>query len=903
MLDLERRSAPRIDLQADARLAFKEEAWQGTTRNLSLGGLYMVFPGTVSVNGNQPIQLGLVSDAGVLEVNGTVVAIREATGPWADQAGTPPLGLAVKFAPLGTIEWHVLESLLEGLRERTVAIRLTGLLIPQETGDLLLEVNALEDGATDLAPIDPSPSPSSPEAEDAAPPERRLTSRGTLSIPVRIQQRLPSSTAWELTAETTDISLGGLSLRLTIRPDSLVGPLMLRLTLPPELTDCRPHTSPPDASRPAAQEDASEWTVAAEVVWTMLEPAPRGERTQDGPSRPLRVGLRFPYLDDETRLTITRSVARLLTSPEHNEQETTSRTLVSDSLDYRNPQGQRLALYHDHRRDALPPRTPVIIISPGYGETKKEHVSLAYYLAANGFHVLRYDHSNHVGESDGDIQHSTLSSMTQDLVALLDFAEQTWPASPLAIVTTSLAGRVALKAVSHEHRVQLLVLLTGVVDVQATLLAVHQEDLVGDHVRGVRRGVINMLGFNIDADGWLADAVTAGYADLRTAIKDAEQVTTPVALFCAEHDAWVGLESVKTVHAALRSDRKHLYVIPEALHRLNENPRKARAVFRQVVACCVEHFAGAASTREVRQPSQREIGLQSRLERERARAQNQMAKIDNVQFWRDYLEHFHYIANVSDFWQLLDHVYRLLGTLTAKDRILDAGCGNGNFGMFLMVNQAYSRRHRDPSAPLAFGYVGTDFVFDALIQARRNLANLAAESTALPVHPLTGPSTASAALALSDLNLPLPFTDGQFTCVVSNLVIGYLQDPLFTLRELLRVLSPNGRLVITNLKPQADLSQIYRNFVRLTDQEAELEEGRKLLHNSSKIKQGESDGIFRFFNRQELATLLVCSGAQQPRIYSTFGNQALIAVATKPGAVPATQPASSRHRWEPVTHA
>lgn len=900
MLNLERRCASRITLQADATLTLNEDAWTGTVCNISLDGLYMVFPGTVPVSDQQLLQLALVSEVGLLELRGSLSGVREVSRQPTDQAGSPPLGLAVKFAPLGAIEREILGSLLDELRERSVSIRLTGLLIPRETGDLLLEVSAQGSGTTAFTPM----TSSTPEAEEAAPTDRRLTSRGTLSIPVFIRQTGgPAAGSEYLSAQTIDISLGGIGLRVTASPDSFGDPIVLRLSLPPNPTDPASGTRSPESSTPTTGAGASDCILTAELVWTAPESAHGGEQGPNGRPNTFQLGLRFPYLDDATRFRIAGLVARLLTSSEAVEQEAANQPLASESLECRNRQGQRLALYHDHLRQALPPNAPTVIIAPGYGETKKEHIALAYHLAANGFRVLRYDHSNHVGESEGDIRHSTLSRMQQDLTCLLDFAEQTWPTSPLAVITTSLAGRVALKTVSQEHRVKLLILLTGVMDVQATLRAVHQEDLVGDFVRGIRRGVINMLGFNIDADGWLADAVRNGYADLRATVRDAEQTTTPIVSFCAEHDAWVDLESVKTVHATLRSDRNRLYVIPEALHRLNENPRKARAVFRQVVACCVEHLTDAHATQDIQQPSQREIGLQGRLERERARAQNQMAKMETVHFWKDYLEHFHYIANVSDFWQLLDHIYRLLGTLTANDRILDAGCGNGNFGMFLTVNQTYSRRHTTPSAPFVLGYVGTDFVFDALIQARRNFANVAAESVASPMSAMTMPSTTTPSLALSDLNMPLPFIDNQFTCVVSNLVIGYLQDPLFTLRELLRVLSPSGRLVITNLKPQADLSQIYRNFVQSTEQREEVEEGRKLLHNSSKIKQGESDGIFRFFNKQELATLLICSGAQQPRIYSTFGNQAFIAVATKPGAVQVAHPASSHHRLEPVTQA
>ena len=95
-----------------------------------------------------------------------------------------------------------------------------------------------------------------------------------------------------------------------------------------------------------------------------------------------------------------------------------------------------------------------------------------------------------------------------------------------------------------------------------------------------------------------------------------------------------------------------------------------------------------------------------------------------------------------------------------------------------------------------------------------------------------------------DLNAPLPFQDGTFEKVVSNLVLGYVRDPEFTLKEFLRVLSPKGTLVLTNLKPNSDLSQIYSNFVRQTSNLNEIEEAKQLLNNSGKIREAEGDGIF-----------------------------------------------------------
>ncbi len=119
----------------------------------------------------------------------------------------------------------------------------------------------------------------------------------------------------------------------------------------------------------------------------------------------------------------------------------------------------------------------------------------------------------------------------------------------------------------------------------------------------------------------------------------------------------------------------------------------------------------------------------------------------------------------------------------------------------------------------------------------------------------------------------------------------------------MRVLTPNGKLVITNLKPHADLSQIYRNFVQVTERPEEVEEARRLLNNSGKIKQGESDGVFRFFDRHEFATLLESSGAARPRIYTTFANQAYIAVAEKPDATSGHPHMADGAPSEPLAHA
>ncbi len=100
----------------------------------------------------------------------------------------------------------------------------------------------------------------------------------------------------------------------------------------------------------------------------------------------------------------------------------------------------------------------------------------------------------------------------------------------------------------------------------------------------------------------------------------------------------------------------------------------------------------------------------------------------------------------------------------------------------------------------------------------------------------------------------------------------------------MRILIPEGTLVVTCLKPHADLLEIYRNFVQVNERSDRAEAGRQLLNNFAKISQNASDGIFRSFSRADLKILLNSSGAVHIRIHPTFADQAYIAVAEKPMA-------------------
>ena len=100
--------------------------------------------------------------------------------------------------------------------------------------------------------------------------------------------------------------------------------------------------------------------------------------------------------------------------------------IASTPLEIPNRHGQVIRAYHDAPLTPRASDSPVIILSPGYGETKREYIMLAYYFASNGFHVLRYDHTNHVGISDGEHVNTTLSLMREDLETVVNYASERW---------------------------------------------------------------------------------------------------------------------------------------------------------------------------------------------------------------------------------------------------------------------------------------------------------------------------------------------------------------------------------------------------------------------------------------------------------------------------------------------
>ncbi len=545
-------------------------------------------------------------------------------------------------------------------------------------------------------------------------------------------------------------------------------------------------------------------------------------------------------------------------------------------LSLENTYGETIQTYHDFPTDIDLATLPTVIIAPGYGETKRDYLALAYYFVSNGFHVIRYDHTNHVGESDGDHHDISLTSMKEDFQSVTQYVASQWPMQPIVGVAASLASRTAIKAEAEYPRLALLVSLMGIVDVQQSLATVHQEDLFAGYVEGKFPDSANVLGFNVSSD-FLQDGLEKNFSTLASTVCDIESLSTPVIVVSAGNDAWVDYQAVQEVLCTLGESLVQHHIVPNSLHRLQENPKTARATYRWLIHQCHGYVNMSTQQHVIRDPNRLTLGRQKREEKN-AQTQHSVPDLGR-HFWQDYLGHFGWIAKCPDYVKLLDHLFHALGPLTSGQQMLDAGCGNGNAGLFYLQELQTVRQGEQRPRENHIRYVGVDLVPEALGKAKAYMTHMLHE---IEKRRPECSKNLHVSWAQIDMQHTLPFTDNQFDRIVSNLVLGYVKNPQFALQELYRVLAPGGRMVLSNLKPNGDFSGIYHNLVENTEHREHREEARRLLHNYGKIRQAEKEDYFRFFDESEWQSILRSLGCLSAGVYPTFANQAYLVVLEKP---------------------
>ncbi len=553
--------------------------------------------------------------------------------------------------------------------------------------------------------------------------------------------------------------------------------------------------------------------------------------------------------------------------------------LRTDFIRFPSRKGGSMAACLDHAGDLR--GRPWVVIAPKYGETKKNSLQLAYYLAANGVNVLRFDLTDHVGESEGSMERFTLPGAVEDIAGAFDYLEREHGVVKAGLLANSLSARMAVRAAAQDLRVAYLVSLVGVVNVRRTLQTVYQEDVVANYLAGHKRGKNDVLGFDIEFEHFLGALIESGLHSIEGTAEDLSRIQAPVLFISAAKDAWVDPEDVKAVVA--RAPRGECRVVRDAMHEVRENPEAAERAFRELVASCATWSLGVERTPfDIQVPDKRVYLKQNKIERDRFRKTGPAAT-DETEFWSKYLGKYEYFESVDVYHYYLNLIGDLLGPIRPGETVLDAGCGNGLFGVWAI--RKVLEQQREPLDPPAL-YVGLDLTHRGLLDALGK-HRMARESRPSEMEPapigcayLQMDLDRFGASAAAEEGL-VDFAPGTFDKICCSLLISYLREPQRLLHELHRVLKPGGKLVITSLKPFADLSDLYRRYVEKHDGEREVESARDLLRAAGKIKVREEQGYYTFFSGEELCEALQAAGFGLTQPTMGFGNQASVVLAVK----------------------
>lgn len=261
-------------------------------------------------------------------------------------------------------------------------------------------------------------------------------------------------------------------------------------------------------------------------------------------------------------------------------------------------------------------QTPVVLIVPPYARTIRDMFFAGLYLIRNGFRTIRYDSTNHIGASDGDIFDYTLSSTLQDFTSVLATVRSRYPKASLGVFATSLGARIAFRALAEE-KVGLLVSLVGVVHVQDTLRRVLGRDFVEERLNErLTTNICEVLGYSVGRQ-FIEDIVRADWYSRESTTKEVAACGFPVVDISTEQDDWTHLPDVNAVFAGNGNcNPRELFVIPGSSHHLEKNPSAARLALVQAIASLKRYVTGEeVENAEIRCPNFVELVRKNKHER------------------------------------------------------------------------------------------------------------------------------------------------------------------------------------------------------------------------------------------------------------------------------------------------
>lgn len=576
------------------------------------------------------------------------------------------------------------------------------------------------------------------------------------------------------------------------------------------------------------------------------------------------------------------------------------RTAVSRSssdvavVDYSNDRGEQIRGIID--RWGAERSATAVLIPPAWGRTKETLLPLAativetFRRAGEPVSVLRFDGTRRRGESFKErgfekpgTEHIPFlfSHAIDDILASARFLAESpaIAASRVILVTFSAAsieGRRAL-LLDKDRRLAGWVSVVGTPDLQSGLRTVSGGI---DYVAGVEQelsfGTQEIMGVAASIDVLIAEALSLKLAFLEDARRDMSEIRVPVTWIHGANDAWLDLERVREVMGSGDVTKRRLIEVPTG-HQLRSS-REALEVFMLVSEQAAEMALGRRVEGSL--PNLRALELRRAQERQRLSRSNH----DIRGFWRDYLLGrdrtlgIELMNATQAYEDLMGAQIRGLG-LEAGSVVADIGAGTGSLPLALMD-------WADCPKNLVVDEI--DYVPEAFDRARQRL--LGRDSRKMSIRFVECDIE-------DDGELASVLSPGRYDAVLLSLVLSYVREPLSLLKRVAGAMRPGAKLVVSSLRPDADVSRIYlqsvdelragraRTILGVEAERTLSESVRTFLNDMARVLDFEEQGIFRFVDLGELTELVASAGFSQIETSRSFGDppQAIVLSARKAG--------------------
>jgi ubiquinone/menaquinone biosynthesis C-methylase UbiE len=550
---------------------------------------------------------------------------------------------------------------------------------------------------------------------------------------------------------------------------------------------------------------------------------------------------------------------------------------------------------------------PVVIIPPAFAR-RKETTGLLAMTIVETFKkykqdvvVIRFDGIRCLGESYNDKEcrtngkemvHYTLTQLADDIGTTVEYAKKNraFFSSGIVIISFSMASVAARKAVLSDKGKDIRCWIS-------CMGASDPDDLMKNSTGGIdyltrfRQGeklsVKQVLGHMVNLDNYCRDIELNNMADLEDARRDMAKLEIPITWIYGKFDYWINKNRIYDIMSIKSRGLRQVYEVPWG--HIVRTSDEAIEVFKLITKCVWKQLYHSDVVPRI--PSSVQRGVQEKAEWSRVRQKD----IDFMDYWRTYLLGqekeelgFDLISLTDEYIELMEKQVELL-QIRDTDLVIDLGGGTGNFIQCYLEKGPISGPSVDPRRSAKI--IMVDFVKEALLKARQKHK----ESIGAAGRSLSDLGYITADLDSVGRPLKLPFRDHSIDKILASLFISYIKTPKITLRECFRILKPGGKIVLSSLKPDTDMSKPIHALIEKIKTQDDLPHFKDknkeelliavqhYINSAAYLTDLEEEKTFKFYNAEELSGLLKDSGFTHIQMFETFGNprQGLIAIGYK----------------------